>query len=176
IDSPCSFQRFIIAMQSLLRVKIVPPISRGKDQDVNVLTNIDLIYDYFEVLPKYKLRCRICSQCYLAILTRVDDLRQHLRKEHKEAFEELSLKYFLRDYAYLHYNWATGKHDYASATEFLTKYEHLFLYYEIFYYNLSKIDSSWSIQRLMMAAHLLRVKLYSPPLMSVIEEEICNNQ
>ncbi|CAG8755251.1 16132_t:CDS:2, partial [Dentiscutata heterogama] len=153
IDSPCSFQRLIIAMQSLLRVKIVPPISRKKDQDVNVL-------------PKYKLRCRICDQCYLTILIRVDDLWQHLRKEHKEAFEKLS---FLRDYAYLHYNWATGKHDYASATEFLTKYEHLFLYYEIFYYNLSKIDSSWSIQCLVMAAHLLRMKLYSPPLTSIIE-------
>ncbi|CAG8668786.1 14570_t:CDS:2, partial [Dentiscutata heterogama] len=115
-------------MQSLLRVKIVPAISRKKDQDIN-----------------------------------------HLRKEHEEAFEKLSLKYFLRDYTYLHHNWVTGKRDYASATEFLTKYKCLFLHYEIFYYNLSKIDSSWSIQCLMMTAHLLRMKLYSPPLMSVIE-------
>ncbi|CAG8762505.1 16017_t:CDS:1, partial [Dentiscutata heterogama] len=127
------------------------------------------------VLPGYKLRCRICDQCYLTILTRVDDLRQHLCKEHKEAFEELFLKYFLRDYAYLHYNWATGKRDYVSATAFLTKYECLFLHYEIFYYNLSKIDSSWSIQCLMMAAHLLRMKLYSPPLTTIIEENTCNN-
>ncbi|CAG8669740.1 4380_t:CDS:2, partial [Dentiscutata heterogama] len=117
IDSSCSFQRFIIAMQSLLRVKIVPPISRGKDQDVNTfiyvitstyqfLMDRDLIYDYFE---------------------------------HKEAFEELSLKYFLRDYTYLQYNWITRKCDY--------------------------IDSSWSIQCLVIAAHLLHVKLYLPPLM-----------
>ncbi|CAG8662076.1 3357_t:CDS:1, partial [Dentiscutata heterogama] len=56
------------------------------------------------VLPGYKLRCRICAQCYLNILSRVDNLSQHLCKEHKETFEELSLKYFLRDYAYLQYN------------------------------------------------------------------------
>jgi len=129
----------------------------------------DPIYDYFEVLPGYKLRCRICAQCYLNILSRLDFLSQHLRKEHKEAFEELSLKYFLRDYAYLHYNWTTGKRDYESATKFLTKYKCLFVHYEIFYHNLSKVDSPWSIQRLVMAAHLLRLKLYSPPLAPVIE-------
>ena len=129
----------------------------------------DPIYDYFEVLSGYKFRCRICAQCYLSILSCVDYLSQHLRKKHKEAFEELSLKYFLRDYAYLHSNWATQKCDYASATEFLTKYECLFLHYGIFYHNLSKIDSPWSIQCLVMAAHLLRVKLYTPPLTSIIE-------
>ena len=129
----------------------------------------DPIYDYFEVLSDYKVRCRICAQCYLNILSCVDYLSQHLRKNHKEAFEELSLKYFLRDYAYLYYNWVTGKRDYVSATEFLTKYECLFLHHGIFYHNLSKIDSPWSIQRLVMVAHLLRVKLYSPPLMPVVE-------